>query len=64
MTDYPVRHGRRSSQQVHISLRLLQERVWWFTSMVGEKATLKALRLLLHQLSVPYDFRRFAPQVT
>ena len=26
--------------------------MWWFTSMVGKKATLKAVRLLLHQLGV------------
>ena len=32
---------------------MLQERVWWFSSMLGKKATLKATRLLLHQLGVP-----------
>ena len=32
--------------------QLVQERVWWFSSMVGKKATLKSTRLLLHQLGV------------
>jgi len=31
----------------------LRDRVWWFTTMVGKKATMRGLRQLLHALGVP-----------